>query len=130
MSSYSYDHIHLVSPDAVKTAEFYEKMFNAKRINVRGAGKGLISVELSLNGSRLLIKTGNVKKDTELGSSDPTHGLEHFGIRCDDLETAVMELKVKGGEFRDEIREVRPGVKISFLWAPENVLIELLEVSR
>ena len=41
-----------------------------------------------------------------------------------------MELKVKGGEFRDEIREVRPGVKISFLWAPENVLIELLEVSR
>ena len=78
MSSYSYDHIHLVSPDAVKTAEFYEKMFNAKRINVRGAGKGLISVELSLNGSRLLIKTGNVKKDTELGSSDPTHGLEHF----------------------------------------------------
>ena len=127
MPSYSYDHIHLVSPDAVKTAEFYEKMFNAKRVNVRETGPGLVSVELNLNGTRLLIKTGNVRTEAAPGSSDPAHGLEHFGIRTDDLKTAVADLKAKGVKFRDEIREIRPGVKISFLWAPENVLIELLE---
>jgi len=128
MPNYWYDHIHLVSPDAVKTAEFYGKMFNAKRVNVRETGPGLLSVELSLNGSRVLIKTGNVRTEAAPGSSDPAHGLEHFGIKTDDLETAVAELKSKGVKFRDEIREIRPGVKISFLWAPENVLIELLEV--
>jgi len=126
--SYWYDHIHLVSPDAVKTAEFYEKMFNAKRVSVREATPGQVSVELSLNGSRVLIKTGNVRTEAAPGSEDPAHGIEHFGIKTDDLETAVAELKAKGVQFRDEIREIRPGVKISFLWAPENVLIELMEV--
>ena len=128
MSSYWYDHIHLVSPDAVKTAEFYEKMFDAKRVNVREATPGQVSVELSLNGSRVLIKTGNVRTEVAPGSEDPAHGIEHFGIKTDDLETAVAELKAKGVKFRDEIRVIRPGVKISFLWAPENVLIELMEV--
>ena len=128
MPSYWYEHIHLVSPDAVKTAEFYEKMFNAKRVNVREATPGQVSVELSLNGSRVLIKTGNVRTEVAPGSEDPAHGIEHFGIKTDDLETAVAELKAKGVKFRDEIRVIRPGVKISFLWAPENVLIELMEV--
>jgi len=114
----------------VKTAEFYEEMFNAKRVNVRETGPGLVSVELNLNGTRLLIKTGNVRTGVAPGSEDPAHGIEHFGIRTDDLETAVAELKAKGVKFRDEIREARPGVKISFLWAPENVLIELLEARR
>ena len=127
MPSYWYDHIHLVSPDPLKTAEFYGRMFNAKRVSVTDRGEGRVSVELDLNGSRLLIKSGNVKTETAPGSSDPAHGLEHFGIRTDDLETAVAGLKAKGVEFTMEIREIRPGVKISFLLGPENVLIELLE---
>ncbi len=129
MPAYRYDHIHLVSPNAVKTAEFYEKMFNAKRVNVREATPGAVSVELDLSGSRVLIKTGNVGTEAAAGSADPAHGLEHFGIKTDDLEAAVADLKAKGVKFRDEIRQIRPGVKISFLWAPENVLIELLEVN-
>ena len=129
MPSYWYDHIHLISPDALKTAEFYERMFNAKRVSVTERGAGLVSVELDLNGSRVLIKSGNVKTETAPGSSEPAHGLEHFGIRTDDLETAVAELKAKGAQFTVEIREIRPGVKISFLLGPENVLIELLERS-
>jgi len=127
MPSYCYDHIHLISPDPLKTAEFYERMFNAKRISVTERGAGRVSVELDLNGSRVLIKTGNVRTEAAPGSSDPAHGLEHFGIRTDDLETAVADLKAKGVQFKEEIREIQPGVKISFLWAPENVLIELLE---
>ncbi len=127
MPSYWYDHIHLVSPNAVKTAEFYERMFDAKRVSVTDSGEGRVSVVLDLNGSRLLIKSGNVKTETAPGSSEPAHGLEHFGIRTDDLETAVAGLKAKGAVFTMEIREIRPGVKISFLLGPENVLIELLE---
>jgi len=129
MPGYWYDHIHLVSPDPLKTAEFYEKMFNAKRVSVTEFGEGRVGVALDLNGSSLLIKSGNVKTKTAPDSSEPAHGLEHFGIRTDDLEAAVADLKAKGAEFTMEIREIRPGIKISFLLAPENVSIELLERS-
>ena len=129
MPSYWYDHVHLISPDPVKTAEFYEKMFNAKRVSVGELGAGRVSVELDLNGSRILVMSRRGQPETAPSSAETVYGLEHFGIRTDNLEAAVADLKAKGVKFRDEIREIRPGVKISFLWAPENVLIELLEVS-
>ncbi len=68
-----------------------------------------------------------VRPETAPSSPETDYGLEHFGIRTDNLEAAVAELKAKGVQFKEEIRVVRPGVKISFLRAPENVLIELLE---
>ena len=130
MPSYWYDHVHLISPDPVKTAEFYERMFNAKRVSVRELGVGRVSVELDLNGSRVLVMSRRVQPETAPSSPETDCGLEHFGIRTDNLEAAVADLKAKGVQFKEEIREVRPGVKISFLWAPENVLIELLEKSN
>lgn len=129
MSSYWYDHIHLISPDPLKTAEFYERMFNAKRVSVTEHGAGRVSVALDLNGSRVLVMNPKVQPETEPSARVDNCGLEHFGIRTDDLEAAVADLKAKGVQFKEEIREIRSGVKISFLWAPENVLIELLESS-
>ena len=127
MPNYQHDHIHLISPDPLKTAQFYEMMFNAKRVGVREIGDGRSSVELDLNGSTVLVTSPRVQLESAASSSETGSGLEHFGIKTDNLEAAVADLKVKGVKFRDEIREARPGVKISFLWAPENVLIELLE---
>ena len=129
MPNYWYDHVHLISPDPVKTAEFYENMFNAKRVSVSDLGAGRVSVMLDLNGTRVLVMNPTVQPGTEPSDRVDDYGLEHFGIETDNLETAVAELKAKGVKFKEEIREIRPGVRISFLWAPENVLIELLERS-
>ena len=63
------------------------------------------------------------------GSPESSYGIEHFGIITDDIEAAVTDLKAKGVKFRDEVRVALPGLKISFLWAPENVLIEIMERS-
>ncbi len=130
MPSYCYDHVHLISPDPVKTAEFYEKMFNAKRVNVRELGKGRVSVELDLNGSRILLMNRRAQPEAAPSSAETGYGLEHFGIRTDNLEAAVTELKAKGVQFKEEIRDIGSGIKISFLWAPENVLVELLEINN
>ncbi|MBI2980289.1 MAG: VOC family protein [Chloroflexi bacterium] len=118
MPNYSFDHIHLIGPDSDKTAQFYEKMFKAKIVNNR---------ELDFNGTRILLGQRPPAEPATTSSSTPGYGLEHFGIRTDNIEAAVADLKAKGARFRDEIREVRPGIKIAFLWGPENVLIELLE---
>ena len=128
MPDYMYDHIHLYSPDPLKTAQFYEDMFNAERVNARELPNGQVSVELSLSGSRILIMQQSADAKPVSTARGAVSGLEHFGIRTDDIETAVTDLKAKGVEFRDDIWEIRPGIKISFLWAPEDVLIELLEV--
>ncbi len=113
----------------MKTSEFYEEMFNAKRVSVGELGAGRVSVMLDLNGSRVLVMSPRVQPGTGPSDRVDDYGLEHFGIRTDNLEAAVAELKAKGVKFKEEIREIRPGVKISFLWAPENVLVELLERS-
>ena len=129
MPEYNYHHIHLASPDPQKTAEFYENMFSAKRVNATQSEDGrTTSVALSLNGSSILILLGKEQLDSASEPSAPGIGVEHFGIITDDLTTAVADLKAKGVQFRNDPWEFRPGVNISFLWAPENVLIELLEI--
>ena len=127
MPNYRYDHVHLTSLDPLKTAEFYEKMFDAKRVNVRELADGRTIVGLDLKGSSILVVYPKVQPKSALGSPEAPYGLEHFGLRTDNIEASVVELKANGVKFRDEIRVARPGVKVAFFWAPENVLIELVE---
>ncbi len=119
MADYWLDHIHLMSPDPVKTAEFYEKMFGASRVSARDEGDGRAMVRLDLKGITILInqRTGD----------DAQFGLVHFGIGTENLEKAVETMKADGVEFTQDVREIRPGFKISFLTAPEGVSIELQE---
>ena len=127
MSNYWYDHVHLTSLDPLKTAEFYEKMFDARRVEVREMPDGRTSVELDLKGSTILVMYPKVQPKAVSSSPEVPYGLEHFGLKTDDIESAVADLKAKGVQFKEEIREARPGVKIAYFWAPENVLIELVE---
>ena len=126
MPKYWYDHVHLMSPDPVKTSQFYEEMIGAEKINQRELPGGGLSIELHINGSRILIM--QTKSPTATPPDQIDAGLEHFGLFTDDVVAAVADLKAKGVKIRDEVREIRPGVKIAFIWAPENVLIELVEI--
>ena len=118
MPEYWFDHIHLRSPDPVKTAEFYEQMFGAKRVSMRDEGDGRAMVNLDLKGITILIN--------QAGEGSQT-GLVHFGIRTDKLDEAVVAMKERGVKFTQDIRQVRPNFKMSFLVAPEDVSIELQE---
>ena len=129
MPNYWYDHIHLVSPDPVKTAQFYQSMLGAKLISTNQLADGRTSVALDLNGYRLLI-ISRVNQAESGSQSRAGYGIDHFGIRTDDLKAAVEDLKAKGVKFTEEIRTVRPGLNISFFLGPEDVLIELLEVAE
>jgi len=121
MPSYWFDHIHLMSPDPLSTAEFYEKMFGARRVTTRDLGNGRVFVNLNLNGTTILV--------SKPSGDDAQTGLVHFGIRTDNLDEAVDELKAKGVKFTRDITEVQPEFKISFLLAPESVPVELQEGS-
>ena len=117
MANCWFDHVHVISDDPSKIVEFYEKMFAARRVSIHDEGDGKAIAKLDLNGITILI---NQRK----GDSAQI-GLVHFGIGTDNLDEAVAGMKADGVEFTQDIKEIRSDFKISFLKAPENVLIEL-----
>jgi lactoylglutathione lyase len=128
MPTYSYDHIHLRSPDPMATAQYYHTMFDAKIIeSVRPDGTPRI--DLDLNGLTIFIAP--IQPDAAIPSApaEPYRGLDHFGLRVDNMDAAAAALKQRGATFTLEPRTIRPGTKIAFVQAPDNVRIELVERS-
>lgn len=117
MPTYTFDHVHLASPDPVKTAEFYEKTFGARK-TVEDMPGGMKKVTVYIGDTKILV-AGKPAGEAEKPS------LDHFGIRTDNLEKAITELKAKGVIFTMEMRQIRPDFKISFLRTPDGVSIEL-----
>jgi lactoylglutathione lyase len=126
MPTYSYDHIHLRTKDPKGMARYFEKMFDAKILeSIQSDGQP--RVDLDING--LMVFIAPVPADADLPASprDPHLGLDHFGFRVDDVDEAVADLKKRGAEIAVEPRTIRPGVRIAFVRAPDDVRIELLQ---
>lgn len=124
--SYRYDHMHLRTRDVKKTAEYYRDTFDAKIVeSVQSDGRP--RTDLDLNGLTIFIAPVAAEAPTPPAPAEPYIGLDHFGLRVDDMDEAVAELKRRGARFTLEPRTIRPGVRIAFVQAPDNVRIELLE---
>ena len=118
MPELSFDHIHLYSPDPQQTAGFYVKTLGAKLVSITELAPGRFITKLDLHGVSLLISKARENMPT---------GLVHFGIKTDKLEKAVAGLKAEGVKFTQDVTQVTPTLKVSFLQAPDNVTIELQE---
>ncbi|MFC1937128.1 VOC family protein [Chloroflexota bacterium] len=123
MPKYWFDHVHLLSPDPVKTAEFYENLFGVTREGVQTAADGRTSVGLIM--SKVPIKVLSSLEEPRVPGG-VSSGLEHFGFATDDLDAAVAELKSQGVKFLQEIRTI-PGARLTFFLGPEDTPIELLQ---
>ena len=125
MAKITFEHIHLRSPNPEATAAFYAEMFGAEIIRSAPAGKPRI--DLNLGGQAIFI--AEVQPGDKIGAppDSPYQGLDHIGLRVDDIDATVAELKAKGVRFTMEPTTIRPGTRIAFLRAPENVSIELLQ---
>jgi catechol 2,3-dioxygenase-like lactoylglutathione lyase family enzyme len=110
------------------TAQYYHKMFDASIVeSVQSDGQPRI--DLDINGLTVFIARVPTDAAMQQAPADPHLGLDHFGLRVDNLDAAFAELKRRGAEFAVEPRTIRPGVKIAFVRGPDNVRIELLERS-
>jgi lactoylglutathione lyase len=126
MPKYAYDHIHLRTRDPNGMAVYFNKMFDAKVIeSVQSDGHP--RVDLDLDGLIIFIAPVAPEADIAASPRDPYLGLDHFGLRVENVDDTVAELKRRGAEIVDEPRTIRPGVRIAFVRAPDNVRIELLE---
>jgi lactoylglutathione lyase len=126
MPTYAYDHIHLRTKDPRGMAQYFEKMFDAKIIeSIQSDGQPRI--DLDIDG--LMVFIAEVPPDAEMPSNprDPHLGLDHFGFRVENVDETVAELKRRGADIAVEPRTIRPGVRIAFVRAPDDVRIELLQ---
>ena len=126
MVTYSYDHIHLRSREPMDTARYFNQMFGAE-IKESIQSDGQSRVDIDING--LIIFIAKAEESTPAGPVDPDVGLDHFGLRVENLDAAAADLKAKGAEFSMEPKDLRPGLRIAFVRAPGDVRIELLERS-
>ena len=126
MTEFSYDHVHLRSPDPEETARYYERMFGAEIIkSIQSDGRE--RVDMSLGGLMMFI--AKVDPDAALSEKPAGSyvGLDHLGLRVRDIDRVCDALKSKGAEFTVEPKTIRPGVRIAFVRGPQNVLIEILD---
>jgi catechol 2,3-dioxygenase-like lactoylglutathione lyase family enzyme len=127
MAKFTYDHIHLRSPNPEATAQYYERMFGAEV--VRSTQQGSPRIDLKLGGANIFIAAVASGDGVNPPPTTPYQGLDHFGLLVTGIDSIVAELKAKGAVFTKEPTTVRPGVRVAFLRAPEGVSIELLDRS-
>ena len=125
MAKFTYDHIHLRSPDPEATASWYERMLGAEVVRTMQQGKPRI--DLKLGGANVFIAQVTSGDGVNPPPTTPYQGLDHFGLTVSGIDAICADLKAKGVEFTREPTTVRPGTRVAFLRAPEGVSIELLE---
>ena len=125
MTKYTWEHIHLRSPDPASTAQWYQEKLGAEIIRTPQPD-GSTRYDLDLTGQKIFIAKADPAA-TGASPQIPYMGLEHIGLTVENIDAAVTELKQKGVPFTMEPKTIRPGVRIAFLTAPQNVSIELIQ---
>ena len=127
MSKFTWDHVHLRSPDPEATAQWFERMLGAEVL--RTIQQGQPRVDLKLGGANIFIAPVAAGDGVNPPPATPYQGLDHFGLVVSGIDAVAAELKAKGVEFTKEPTTVRPGVRICFIRGPQGISIELLERS-
>jgi catechol 2,3-dioxygenase-like lactoylglutathione lyase family enzyme len=125
MASYTWDHVHLRSPDPEATAQWFEKMLGAQVL--RSTQQGQPRIDLKLGGGTIFLAPVKAGDGVNAPPATPYQGLDHFGLAVKDVDAVVADLKAKGVEFTMEPNTPRPGIRICFLRGPQGISIELLD---
>jgi catechol 2,3-dioxygenase-like lactoylglutathione lyase family enzyme len=125
MPSFSWDHIHLRTPDTEATAQWFERIFGAQII--RSMQQGAPRIDVKLGGANIFLAPVKAGDGVNAPPVTPYQGLDHFGLAVSDIDAVAAEMKAKGVEFTREPHVPRPGLKICFLRGPQGISIELLD---
>ena len=128
--AFAINHIHLKAPDPEKTANWYVKAFDFKLVSdtVRKFGDRFIRCE-SAGGMVVNISGARTAEQMGGGDATPHWGLEHFGVDVDDMDAEIARLEGLGAELLEGPIQSAPNMRIAFIKAPDDVRIELIEVS-
>ena len=121
------DHVHLITADVERTVEWYCRVLGA-RVTFEGRYKGSPVRYLQMGGINFIV-FGRLEGEPAPAavSAGPRYGVDHFGFAVDDLDRALDELKAAGARVIEGPVDVRPGLRIAYIAAPDQGRIELSE---
>ena len=129
---YKINHIHLKAPDPRKTADWYTKAFNFKIVSDETRVFGDRFVRCQTEDGGMMVNISGARTGETLGGGDASahHGLEHFGFDSAGLEADITRLEGLGARLLEGPIQIPNGPRICFMWAPDDVRVELIERPR
>ena len=128
MAKYTWDHIHLRSPDPEATAQWYERMLGAEVIRTMQQGKPRI--DLKLGGANIFIAPVAAGDGVNPPPTTPYQGLDHFGLTVRASTRSPPSSRPRASSSpRSRPRCARACASASSA-APEGISIELLDRSH
>ena len=125
MAKFTWDHVHIRTPDVEATAKWFEQMLGAEII--RSMQQGAPRVDMKIGGQNVFLAPVTAGDGVATPPVTPYQGLDHFGLTVTGIDAIAADLKAKGVEFTKEPTTVRPGTRICFIRGPQGVSIELLD---
>ena len=121
--SFTYDHIHLRTRDVAKVLNFYTMYLLAEIVDGKRPDGG---AAIKVGGTTILISplSGAQTIDPDAIGG---RALDHFAFTVADIDETVARLKATGVVFSRDPVTLRPGLRVAFLTAPDNVSIELIQ---
>lgn len=122
----NYHHVHLISPDPGKTAEWYVKFLGgeiARDEELRGAR----NVRVKLGGCLLNIRGERPGESFVAPDGNRPYGIAHFCFAVDDLEGMLKHVEDNGGVISEPLFTLPSGNRAAYVTGPENVEIELIQ---
>ncbi len=125
MAKFTWDHVHIRTPNVEETAQWFEKHLGAQVL--RSTQQGAPRVDLKVGGQNVFLAPVMAGDGVASPPVTPYQGLDHFGLTVTGIDAIAADLKAKGVEFTKEPTTVRPGVRVCFIRGPQGVSIELLD---
>jgi lactoylglutathione lyase len=117
--TYTWDHVHIRTPDVEAMATWFADMLGGEIVRKPAM------VVIQLGGGSIFLS--DATDDVNPPPVILHQGLEHIGLAVKDIDAVAKSLKAKGVEFTKEPTTLRPGTRVCFIAGPLGISIELLE---
>jgi lactoylglutathione lyase len=123
---YSLDHIHVRCSDVDVSIAYFKKMFDAKEV-ARGEAKGMPIITLEMAGQRFAFSPKREEVTIRVKLHEPGWGVYQIGLKVENLDKTLAELKERGAEISKEPFTPMDGLRIFFVNGPDGLEIEVME---
>src|SRR5262245_33213059 len=103
MPTFTWDHVHLRTPDPQAMAQWFERVFGAEIIRSTQLGKPRIDIKLG--GAMIFTAQVNPGDGVNAAPTTPYQGLDHFGLAVSGIDAIAADLRKKR-------RRVHPGTAL------------------
>ena len=126
MSAVLLDHFHFRSRDPEAVADFLNRHFDVAIVS-RTEVRGLPRVVLRIGEVAIFVE--GATDDMPRVPAMPFRGIEHVCVRVPDINAHAARLEQSGVTLVSPVSEIRPGVRVAFVEAPDGILVEMIERS-